>query len=61
MKNDEELGYFLLIPADRAPLLEDDEYILIYAKSAIRRPVLLYYRHKKFEAHLRYFKKIIWN
>jgi hypothetical protein len=61
MKNDEELGYFLLIPADRAPLLEDDEYVLIYAKSQIRKPVLLYYKHKGFEKHLRYFKKIIWN
>ena len=61
MKNDEELGYFLLINSDRSTLLEDDEFVLIYAKSKIRRPVLLYYRHKKFEANLRYFKKIIWN
>jgi hypothetical protein len=61
MKNDEELGYYLLITSDRAPLLEVDEYILIYAKSKIRRPVLLYYKHHGFERHMRYFKKINWN
>lgn len=61
MKDDEELEYFLLIPADRAPLLEDDEYILILNKGKIRRSVLLYYNHNKFGQHLRHFKKIIWN
>ena len=33
MKNDDEFGYFLLIPADRASALEIDEYVLIFAKS----------------------------
>lgn len=61
MKNDEELGYFLLINSDHATVFEIDEYVLIFAKSEIRRPVLIYYRHKGFEKHLRYFKKIIWN
>lgn len=61
MKDDEELGYFLLINSDRSFILESDEYILIFAKSQIRKPVLLYYKHHEFEKHLRYFKKLNWN
>lgn len=61
MKNNEELEYFLLIPADRLPLMDVNEYILIHVKGQIRMPVLLNYPYNEFEKNLRFFKKMNWN